>query len=60
VLAHRRPYAGLAGELVRVIGPLQASPSGVSVRSGLVRFEDGPSAIVPLANLEATERRTGG
>jgi hypothetical protein len=60
VLAHRRPYAGLAGELVRVIGPLQASPSGVSVRSGLVRFEDGPSAIVPLANLEATEPRTGG
>ena len=60
VLAHRRPYAGLAGELVRVIGPLQASPSGVNVRSGLVRFEDGPSAIVPLANLEATEPRSGG
>lgn len=60
VIAHRRPYAGLAGALVRVIGPLQASPSGVSARSGLVRFEDGPTAIVPLANLEATEPLSGG
>jgi hypothetical protein len=29
-------------------------------RSGLVRFDDGRNAVVPLANLEATEPYSGG
>jgi hypothetical protein len=60
VIAHRRPFAGLAGELLRIPDGLQAAPSGVMARTGLVRFDDGLTAFVPLANLEATEtRRTG-
>lgn len=55
VLAHRRPYAGLGGQLVRLLEGLHASPSGVMGRAGLVRFEDGRTAVVPLANLEATD-----
>ena len=55
VVAHRRPYAGQAGELVRVLGAPRATAAGVVARSGLLRFEDGVTAIVPLANLEATE-----
>jgi hypothetical protein len=34
--------------------------SGVPARSGLVRFEDGRTGIVPLANLEATDVPPGG
>jgi hypothetical protein len=59
VIAHRRPHAGRAGELVRLLAAPRAAASGVSARSALVRFEDGPTAIVPLANLEATERHPG-
>ena len=55
VIAHRRPYAGVGGRLVRVLESLHATPGGIAARSGLVRFDDGRSAIVPLANLEATE-----
>jgi hypothetical protein len=33
---------------------LHATPSGIATRMGLVRFEDGRLAPVPLANLEAT------
>ncbi|MGH2445986.1 MAG: hypothetical protein ACRDLA_07815 [Thermoleophilaceae bacterium] len=55
VIAHRRPHAGLGGELMRVLEVPFAAPSGVVARSGLVRFEDGRTAVVPLANLEATE-----
>jgi hypothetical protein len=55
VIAHRRPYAGVGGRLVRVLEPLHATPAGIAARSGLVRFDDGRSALVPLANLEATE-----
>jgi hypothetical protein len=55
VIAHRRPHAGGAGELVRLLDAPRAAASGIAVRSALVRFEDGPIAIVPLANLEATE-----
>jgi hypothetical protein len=56
VIAHRRPHAGGGGTLLRVLPGPYAAESGVVGRSGLVRFEDGRTAIVPLANLEATER----
>lgn len=55
VVAHRRPYAGVGGDLLRVVDGLYATQAGVVARSGVVRFEDGRTAIVPLANLEATE-----
>lgn len=59
VIAHRRPHGGRAGELIRVLDAPRAAPSGVVARSGVVRFEDGTVAIVPLANLEATEPAPG-
>jgi hypothetical protein len=59
VLAHRRPFAGAGGQLVRVLDGVHATAAGVAARSGIVRFEDGRSAVVPLANLEATERHGG-
>lgn len=59
VIAHRRPYAGLSGELVRLLPGLHATPAGARVRSGVVRFDDGLTAAVPLANLEAAERPAG-
>lgn len=59
VIAHRRPHAGQGGELLRVLDLLYASASGVVARAGLVRFEDGHTAIVPLSNLEATEPLSG-
>ncbi|HEY6609253.1 MAG TPA: hypothetical protein VI277_08670 [Candidatus Limnocylindria bacterium] len=55
VVSHRRPFAGATGRLVRVIDGLHASPSGITARSAVVRFEDGQTAIVPLANLEAAD-----
>lgn len=58
VIAHRRPFAGAAGELVRVLEGLHAGHGGIPARSGAVRFDDGRTAIVPLANLEAIERRS--
>jgi hypothetical protein len=54
VIAHRRPFQGRAGVLVAELEDLHATPSGIAVRMGLVRFEDGRLAPVPLANLEAT------
>jgi hypothetical protein len=59
VIAHRRPHAGQGGELVRVLDRLHAFASGIVGRAALVRFEDGHTTIVPLANLEATEPLTG-
>ena len=59
VIGHRRPYAGRPGELVRILEAPFATPSGIAARSAIVRFEDGVTAVVPLANLEATERVTG-
>ena len=56
VVAYRRPYAGVAGELQRVLDGPYATPGGVAARSGIVRFDDGRSAVVPLANLSAVER----
>ena len=60
VIAHRRPHAGIGGALVRVLTAPYAADSGVVTRAGVVRFEDGRTAIVPLANLEATERLSEG
>lgn len=60
VIAHRRPYAGASGRLERVLPTLQATAGGIVARAGLVRFDDGRSAIVPVANLEAIEGPEGG
>ena len=54
VIAHRRPFQGRGGVLVALLDDLHATPSGLATRMGLVRFEDGRLAPVPLANLEAT------
>lgn len=54
VIAHRRPFQGRGGVLVAVLDDLHATPSGLATEMGLVRFEDGRLAAVPLANLEAT------
>jgi hypothetical protein len=54
VVAHRRPFQGRAGVLVAELEDLHAAPSGIPTRMGLVRFEDGRLAPVPLANLDAT------
>lgn len=53
VVAHRRPFQGRSGTLVAVLDEPHAAPSGIPSRMGLVRFEDGRLAPVPLANLEA-------
>jgi hypothetical protein len=60
VLALRRPFAGIGGELLRVLDQPHANGAGVVSRSALVRFEDGRTAVVPLANLEATGDLSGG
>jgi hypothetical protein len=54
VVAHRRPFQGRAGVLVAELEDLHAGASAIPTRTGLVRFEDGRLAPVPLANLEAT------
>lgn len=59
VVAHRRPYAGQAGVLVDLLDGQRIGPTGIGSASALVRFEDGLSAAVPLANLEATEPVAG-
>jgi hypothetical protein len=59
VIAHRRPFAGRAGVLLRELEGLHSAPSGIPARSGLVRFEDGRVVAIPLANLEATEGPPG-
>ncbi len=60
VIAHRRPHAGRAGELLRLLDAPRAGASGIPVRSALVRFEEGSTTVVPLTNLEATEPFPGG
>ena len=52
----RKRYAGVAGELQRVLDGPYATPGGIAARSGIVRFDDGRSAVVPLANLSALDR----
>lgn len=59
VIAHRRPHAGTSGRLERVLPALHAVPGGIVARSGVVRFDDGRSAVVPIANLEAIEAGSG-
>jgi hypothetical protein len=54
VIAHRRPFQGRGGVLVALLEDLHAAQSGIPTRMGLVRFEDGRLAPVPLANIEAT------
>jgi hypothetical protein len=50
----------MAGELVRELDGPHAAASGIMARSALVRFDDGLTAVVALANLEATEARPAG
>src|SRR5687767_1349965 len=57
VVARRRPFAGAAGEFQRVLDGLYATGGGIPTRSGIVRFDDGRTAVVPLANLSALERQ---
>jgi hypothetical protein len=59
VVAHRRPYAGQAGILVEVLDGLRLGTSGIAASSAIVHFEDGLTAVVPMANLEATEAARG-
>ncbi len=59
VVAHRRPYAGMDGQLLRRRPALHAMPSGLTARAGVVRFDDGLTAVVPLANLEVAEQGRG-
>ncbi len=59
VVAHRRPYAGQAGVLIEVLDGLRPGTAGIAASAAVVRFEDGLTAVVPLANLEATEAPPG-
>jgi hypothetical protein len=59
VIAYRRPHLGAGGQLIRVLEHGHALPSGVVARAGIVRFDDGRTAIVPLANLDAVEAGSG-
>ena len=59
VASLRRPFAGRPGRVVRVLDGGWASEVGGSVRAAIVRFTDGRTAVVPLANLEATEAGEG-
>jgi hypothetical protein len=55
VVAHRRPFQGRGGKLVGFVDGMHMTPSGIPARTALVRFEDGRTTAVPIANLEATE-----
>lgn len=59
VVALRRPFAGLGGGLIRTFEAPRLTAAGVVSRAGLVRFDDGRTAVVPLANLQATEAPAG-
>jgi hypothetical protein len=56
VIAHRRPFQGRTGVLVALLEEAHAAQSGIPARTGLVRFEDGRLAPLPLANIEAIVR----
>lgn len=56
VIAHRRPFQGRTGVLVALLEEAHAAASGIPARTGLVRFEDGRLAPLPLANIEAIVR----
>ena len=55
VIGLRRPFAGAPGRVVRILDGLHGTGVGGAVRSAIVRFGDGRTAVVPLANLEVTE-----
>ncbi len=55
VIGLRRPFAGAPGRVVRILDGLQGAEVGGALRSAIVRFGDGRTAVVPLANLEVTE-----
>lgn len=60
IVGLRRPFAGRPGRVVRVLDGLWASELGGAWKAAIVRFADGRTAVVPLANLEVTgaaERR---
>lgn len=59
VVAHRRPHAGMGGTLLRRLPGLHPLATGIAVPTGLVRFDHGVTAAVPLANLEAAVPRSG-
>lgn len=60
VVGTRRPYAGAGGRIARILPGLHAVASGIAARCALVRFDDGRTGVVPLANLEATDVAAGG
>jgi hypothetical protein len=60
VVAHRRPFAGRGGRVVRIIAGAYATPSGIPTRMAVVRFADGRTAAVPLANLEVSGPASNG
>jgi hypothetical protein len=59
VIAHRRPYAGQGGMLLRELPAAFVTDAGVRAAAGVVRFEDGRVAVVPMANLEAADPHRG-
>lgn len=59
VIGLRRPFAGSSGRVVRVLEGLRATEVGSATQSAIVRFADGRSAVIPLANLEVIESREG-
>ena len=55
VVALRRPHQGSDGELVGVVPRLRIAPSGIAVRTAIVRMAQGGFAAVPLSNVEAVD-----
>jgi hypothetical protein len=50
----RAPNSGRTGELVDIFG-IAVLPNGIRAKAGEVRFEDGSTDIIPLANLEVLQ-----
>lgn len=48
----RAPKPGLVGSIANILPGLTALPNGMRVQAAEVRFEEGETLIVPLANLE--------
>lgn len=53
VVAHRRPYQGTSGRVIRVFERPRATASGLLGRQALVELEGGERSLIALANLEA-------
>ena len=56
VVSRGRPYQGRGGVVVSVLDGLHATPSGISARMAVVRFDDGRLTTLPLANIDAMVR----